>query len=405
MTETAASPTPPSAPRSSRVPAWALALGALVIVTTALLALAIVGGGTLPERTGPPIEKLAVERTVLRPGEIELTVRNVGPDPVRVAQVFVNDAYVDVRSGADREIARLGRTSLLLDYPWQEGQPYLISMLTSTGLVIEKQIPVAVETPTADRSFFGLMALLGTYVGVLPVVLGMLFLPALRQASGRWIRVLLAVTVGLLGFLALDGTLGGLDLANGSARAFGGAELVFLGIGLAYLALTALDRWLGARRAKADDAGASGMRLALLIAIGIGLHNLGEGLAIGSAYAVGELALGAFLVVGFAIHNTTEGIAIVTPLATRRVGPLRLLGLGLIAGAPAILGALVGASIDNAELSAFLLGVGVGAIVRVIVQIAPSLRDRTGRILDPATVGGIAAGVLALYLTGLLVSV
>ncbi|ADB50994.1 ZIP family metal transporter [Conexibacter woesei] len=414
---TGASTEPPPRETRRRAPTWLLAGGALAIVVAALLTLALVGGDTLPERTGPPVEELAVERTQLRPGTIELTVRNVGPDAVSVAQAFVNDAYVDVRSGA-ASVGRLARTTLVLDYPWQEGQPYLVSLLTSTGAVIEHEIPVAVETPAADGDFFALMVLLGTYVGVIPIVLGMLFLPALQRASGRWIRALLALTVGLLAFLALDGTLEGLDLAAGSSGAFGGAELVFLGIALAYLALAALDSWLGARVARATGAhaGESGgaldgatapspTRLALMIAIGIGLHNLGEGLAIGSAYAVGELALGAFLVVGFALHNTTEGIAIVAPLANQPARPLRLLGLGLVAGAPAIVGALIGASVDNAELSAFLLGVGVGAIVRVIVQIAPSLRDRAGRLLDPTTVGGIAAGALALYLTGLLVSV
>jgi zinc transporter ZupT len=142
-----------------------------------------------------------------------------------------------------------------------------------------------------------------------------------------------------------------------------------------------------------------------MIAIGIGLHNLGEGLAIGSAYAVGELALGAFLVIGFAIHNTTEGIAIVAPLTRERPSLRRLLALGLIAGAPAIVGALVGASIDNAELSAFLIGVGVGAIVQVIVQITPALRDAAGRVLDAANATAIAAGALVLYLTSLLIAV
>ena len=119
-----------------------------------------------------------------------------------------------------------------------------------------------------------------------------------------------------------------------------------------------------------------------MIAVGIGLHNLGEGLAIGSAYAVGELALGTALVVGFALHNTTEGIAVVAPLAgsSRRRASLPLLaGLGLVAGAPAIIGALLGASVDNAELSAFLLGIGVGAIVQVIVQLAPRCADGSRR--------------------------
>jgi zinc transporter ZupT len=157
-------------------------------------------------------------------------------------------------------------------------------------------------------------------------------------------------------------------------------------------------------RGSGGEAGAGG-RLALLIAIGIGLHNLGEGLAIGSAYAIGELALGAFLVVGFAIHNTTEGFAIVAPLTRERPSIGRLLGLGVIAGAPAIVGALIGATVSNAELSVFLLGVGVGAIVQVIAQIAPAMRDGQGRTLSGATAAAVAAGAILFYATGLLVSV
>ncbi len=385
-----------------RLPAWALAAGALALIAGVLIALAIAGGDTLPERTGPPVEELAVERTVLEPNSIELTLRNVGPDAVSVEQAFVNDAYVDFEAG-DGAIGRLGSRTLTLAYPWNEGQPYLVSLVTSTGAVIEHEVPVAVETPTADGEFFGLMALLGTYVGIIPVVLGMLLLPAMRRFRAGWVRILLALTVGLLGFLAVDGLLEALDISAAGAGAFGGAELVLLGAGIAFLTLIGLDRHLS-RGSEADE-GARGTRLALMIAIGIGLHNLGEGLAIGSAYAVGELALGAFLVIGFAIHNTTEGIAIVAPLARLRPSLWRLLGLGLIAGAPAIAGAVIGASIDNAELSALLIGVGVGAIAQVIVQIWPALRDSAGRVLDRGTAIAMAAGALILYLTGLLVAV
>lgn len=389
--------------RLDRLPAWALAAGAVALIAAVLALLAIAGGDALPERAGPPVEELAVERTVLEPGRIELKLRNVGPDPVRVSQAYINDAYVDFQ-GPER-VGRLASGTLTLDYPWQEGQPYLVSLLTSTGAVIEHEIPVAVETPDGGAGFLGLMALLGTYVGIIPVVLGMLLLPAMRRLHGRWVRMMLAFTVGLLGFLVVDGTLEALELAGESGGAFGGTQLVFLGAALAFLALTGLDRLLSARGERSGAARASALRLAMMIAIGIGLHNLGEGLAIGSAYAVGELALGTFLVVGFAIHNTTEGIAIVAPLARERPSILRLVGLGLVAGGPAIIGALIGASIDNAELSALLIGVGVGAIVQVIVQIVPSLRDRAGRALGAANTFAIAAGVLALYLTSLLVTI
>jgi zinc transporter, ZIP family len=249
------------------------------------------------------------------------------------------------------------------------------------------------------------MALLGTYVGIVPVILGMMLLPAMRRFNPDWIRVLMAVTVGLLAFLAVDATLEGLELADESGGAFGGAELLVLGAGLAYLILTAVDRYLRARGDESTDDADGGARLALMIALGIGLHNLGEGLAIGSAYAIGELALGAFLVVGFAIHNTTEGFAIVAPLTRSKPTVRRLLALGLIAGAPAIAGGVIGALVTNPELSALLLGVGVGAVVQVIVQIAPAMRDRAGRLLDTATASGIAVGLVAFYLTSLLITV
>jgi zinc transporter, ZIP family len=388
------------------VPTWVLGVVPLALIATAIAAFALLGGPGLGDRRGPPVEELAVERTVLRSGEIELTLRNTGPDPVDVAQVFVADAYVNFSAEPDGEIGRLGDQVLRLEYPWQEGSPYVITMVTSTGATIEHEIDVAVETPSADAGFYGLMALLGTYVGIIPVALGMLFLPFLRGLRERWIQLLLAVTVGLLAFLALDGYLEGLELGNASASAFGGVELLFGGAALAYLALTAVDRWLSGRMERARGAGAGGYRLSLMVATGIGLHNLGEGLAIGSAYAVGELALGAFLVIGFALHNTTEGLAIVAPLTrAERPPPWRIVALGAIAGAPAILGAVIGASAFNQELATFLIGVGIGAIIQVIGQLVPAIRDRQGRALHPLSIGGIVAGAGVLYLTGLLISV
>lgn len=383
-----------------------LAAVPLALIAAAIALFAALGAPGLGERLGPPVEELAVERTVLHPGEIQLTLRNTGPDPVEVSQVAVADAFVDFDAHPVGEIGRLQEQTLTLDYPWQEGSPYAVSLLTSTGVTIEHEIDLAVETPGADAGFFGLMALLGTYVGVIPVALGMLFLPFVRRVPASWIRVVLALTIGLLAVLAVDGYLEGTELGAASGGAFGGVELLFLGAALAYLALAGFEAHLRSRRSLADSSGAGGWRLALLIAVGIGLHNLGEGLAIGSAYAVGALALGAFLVIGFALHNTTEGLAIVAPLAGgARPSLARLAMLGLIAGAPAIVGAFIGASVTNPEISVFLLGIGVGAIVQVIVQIWPSIRDEAGRGLHPASVAGMVGGGALLYATGLLISV
>jgi zinc transporter ZupT len=390
--------------RIDRLPAWLLGLVPLLLIVTAIGAFAALDGPGLGERRGPPAEELAVEKTVLQPGTIELTVRNDGPDAVTIAQAQVNDAFVQF-SGADGPIDRLGTATVTLQQPWVEGEAYEVALLTSSGGTFAHEIPVAVATPDVDLSFFGLMALLGIYVGVIPVALGMLWLPWIRRIPPAWLRGVMALTVGLLAFLAIDATLEGFELAGEGSQAFGGSALVLVGAAVAFLLLTGVSSYLDQRRAAAKAAGASGAQLALLVAIGIGLHNLGEGVAIGSAYSAGALALGAFLVVGFAIHNTTEGLAIVAPVAHLRPSLTRLGLLGLIAGAPAVLGAWIGAAAFNASMAAFLFGFGAGAIAQVIVQLAPSLRDGEGRTLHPVAVGGLLAGMAVMFVTGLLVSV
>jgi zinc transporter ZupT len=402
-------------PFTARAPAWALGLIPLSLIAGAAVLLALLGAPGLGDRTGPPVEELAIERTVLRPGEIELTVRNDGPDAVDVAQVIVNDAFVPFTASDGERVGRLGATTLDITYPWVEGEAYEISLLTATGATIDHAIPVATETPESSSHFFALMGLLGIYVGVIPVALGMLWLPFVRRIGESWIRLLIAFTVGLLAVLGVDAALEGLEIGAAAPAAFGGQALVFLGALAAYLALAGVDAYLSERAAKSEPADGpsrsgtaaarGGTYLALLVAIGIGLHNLGEGLAIGSAYAVGALALGAFLVIGFALHNTTEGLAIVAPLAEQTPRLRRLFALGLIAGAPAIPGAWIGFAAFNPSLAALLFGVGVGAIARVIWQLVPAMRDGAGRALHPGAVAGLFAGMLALYLTGLLVAV
>ena len=426
-TETAA------APVARRRPAWLAGLIPVVVLGLAIgLFVALDAPGL--DRIGVPQEELAVERTVLKPGEIELHVRNDGADPVEVRQVIVNDGYVSFDQSAE-EIGRLGGAQIDVQYPWIEGQTYEVMLLTSTGATIDHTIEAAVETPDADLGFYGLMALIGLYVGVIPVAIGMLWLPWVRSVDSRWMRFLLAFTIGLLAFLGIDALLEGTELAGTGPESLGGAALVWLGAAGAYLALTAVDGWLSRRRerlggddrgAAADDRGAGprasgvvasggtaagrsralGYRAAFLVALGIGLHNLGEGLAIGSAYAIGSLALGAALVVGFALHNTTEGLAIVAPVARQgRASLQRLALLGVLAGAPAVLGAWIGASAFDPSMAALMFGIGAGAIAQVIVQIAPAVKDEAGRLLHPLAAGGLVAGLVVMYGTGLLVSV
>jgi hypothetical protein len=225
----------------SRAPSWLLGLAPLLLIAAAIAIFAALGGPGLGERSGPPVEELTVEKTELHPGEIELTLRNDGPDPVEIAQVAVNDGYAAFEASDGRTVGRLDSTTLSVAYPWIEGEAYTIAVLTSTGGTIEHEIPVAAETPEADAGFFGLMALLGVYVGVIPVTLGMLWLPFMRRIGADWLRVLIAFTVGLLAFLAIDAALEGLEIAGEAPTAFGGTALVFLGAIVAYLVLTATD--------------------------------------------------------------------------------------------------------------------------------------------------------------------
>ena len=397
----------PATAQATRRPAWLVGLAPLAVLAAAIALFVLLDAPGL-DRIGAPQEELAVERTVLKPGEIELHVRNDGADPVQVRQVIVNDGFAAFTQSND-EIGRLGASEIDVAYPWIEGENYEVMLVTATGTTIDHSIEAAVETPDADLDFYGLMALIGIYVGVIPVAIGMLWLPWIRGVDRRWISFLLAFTVGLLGFLGVEAVLEGTEIAGTGAEAFGGAALVWLGAAGAFLGLAGVDAWLRGRSGEGDGGGAlaaaTGYRAAFLVALGIGLHNLGEGLAIGSAYAVGSLALGATLVIGFALHNTTEGLAIVAPVAQERQASLRrLVLLGVLAGAPAVLGAWIGASAYNPSLAALMFGIGAGAIAQVVVQIAPAIRDTTGRLLHPLAVAGLLTGLVVMYVTGLMVS-
>jgi zinc transporter ZupT len=177
-------------------------------------------------------------------------------------------------------------------------------------------------------------------------------------------------------------------------------------------ALAALGSWLlltavgGGGRGRRDVEPAAGrLRLAFLIALGIGLHNLGKGLAIGAAYAQGAVTLGAFLVIGFMVHNTTEGLGIVAPIAADRP-PLRALVLaGLLAGGPTILGAWLGGLAFSPVLATIALAFGAGAIAQVVgVLYHVVARESPNAVWTPLNALGVAAGLVVMYGTGLLVA-
>ncbi len=385
---------------------WGWALLPLVLLAGVVALFLSTGAGIQTPEGLPPIEELSIQRVVLpEPNVMVVEVVNSGPDPVRLAQVLVDDAYWQFEIEPGPEIPRFGAATIRLPYPWVRTEAHLIVLVTSSGTLFEAEVPLAVETPTANLGAVLNFALIGTYVGVIPVGLGLMWHPFMRGLKRRTLDAILALTIGLLVFLLIDTASEGLEVAERVPGAFNGLILFSAGAFLAYLLIQVVSSRRGANR----DEAAGRMNLSYLLAIGIGLHNLAEGLAIGAAYAAGEAALGAFLVIGFTLHNITEGIGIAAPVAEDRLKPLTFGWLALIAGAPAIAGAWIGGFIYSDLAAAIFLGVGTGAIVQVIVEVGKLLmrhgkREGASFATWPNAIG-FAAGLAVMYATALLVAV
>src|SRR5918994_1994805 len=289
-----------------------------LLLLAAVLAWIVRTDAGLGDRTVPPIETLSVQRVILpAPGQIELDVVNGGPDPISIAQVLVDEAY------------------------WQFSME-----------------PAGNPPPPPTGG------------GSLPFSLG---------RGGM--NFVLALTVGLLAFLAVDMW----EEAHETAAAAVGALDAPVLIPLVALLTMGLLIVIGqALRRRTNNQEQSPLALAYQIALGIGLHNLGEGLAIGAAFALGEAALGVFLVVGFTLHNITEGVGIAAPILRERPRLVHFLWLALLGGGPAIVGTWIGGFAFSNLLAAVFLAVGAGAILQVIYEVTRLLLKDSGRSKSPA---------------------
>jgi len=385
--------------------AWRLwALVPVLLLAIAVAAVSTSGSwfADLIGRNPPPADEFDIRRVEFKPGEIRILVRNPQPDDLTIANVNVDDAIVPFTVDGPTTLGRLRSSTIVVRYDWVEDEPISVGVTSSTGIQTVEEIPAAVATPEPSLdSFFG-YALIGLLVGVLPVALGLLWLPALRHASAVWLAAFMAFTAGLLAFLGVEALSEAFELQALLPAALGGAGLVLLGVALSFLGMTALAGRLS-RGSGTQGSGATGIALALLVAIGIGVHNLGEGLAIGASFAVGELQLGAFLIVGFMIHNVTEGLGIAAPLAKARTTILALAGLALVAGAPTVLGAWIGGYSSSDVLAALFFAVAAGAAFQVVVEVGRYVaRQAPGGLRSGYAIGGFLAGVAAMYVTGIL---
>ncbi|ABD11879.1 putative divalent heavy-metal cations transporter [Frankia casuarinae] len=352
-------------------------------------------------RANPPApDEFAVRRVVFEPGEIRIHVTNPQHADLTIAVVTVDDAIVPFTVDGGSVLHHLRSATIAVPYPWIPEEPIAVGVTSSTGIQTSKKITAAVETPgVTGRSILG-YTIIGFLVGVVPIALGLAWLPSLRRADSRWTSGFLALTAGLLTFVAFDALGEAFELQAGLPTSLHGTGVVLFGVAASYLALT----FVASRLSGNTGAGLSGATLATLVAIGIGLHNLGEGLAIGSSFALGKLVLGTFLIVGFMIHNITEGLGIAAPLAEQsEVKAPRLVSLALVAGAPAIAGTWIGGFLINDVLGVLFLSIAVGAALQVVVEIGRRLARRApGGLGTGHVLGGFLAGIAVMYTTGLL---
>jgi hypothetical protein len=394
-----------TAPAETAKSRWrgGLLLGALIplLLLGGLIAVLVITGAGLGDRTAPPIEALTIDRITLpMANQIVVTVTNGGADPVTVAQVQVDDAYWKFTMAPDRTIPRLGSATITLPYPWVQDEAHIVKLVSGNGTTFEHEIAVATRTPGVTLKTIGRYALLGIYVGFIPVSLGLMWFPFLRRLGRGGMQAVLSLTIGLLVFLLVDTVAEAMEIVGQAAPVFGGGPLVLIVALLSCGALMALGGGTGKP--------ATRLSVSYRIALGIGLHNLGEGLAIGAAFALGSAALGTFLVIGFTLHNITEGIGIAAPIAREKPAFWHFVGLAALAGLPAVAGVWIGGFVYSNLLTAIFLAMGAGAIAQVIYEVGrliqrQSSADKTP-LLSKAVFGGFVAGVFVMYATALLVS-
>src|ERR671921_439087 len=430
--------------KSNRIKIVVIALIPIVVLIGMIMFL--FGPGQLLLNTGISLPEITIERTEFHEGEIVAFIRNTGPAQVEIAQADINDRIIPSAIEPSKILPRLVEAKVRVPFSWTPGVPYEVGVTTSDGTRFSKSIDAAALAPIPNIEQASYFAIIGTYVGVIPVLIGLLWFPFLKRLSANKYNFFLSLTAGLLVFLGIDSLIEANEItARNVAGAFNGQILTAMVTIVSFLALsyasaklversttkyTKLTPSTSTSTSSSSSSSPTAMRqqqqlaqpiaIALMIAMGIGLHNLGEGLAIGAAVSLGEAALSTFLIVGFALHNTTEGLAIVAPMAKSGTVMIRkLIVMGIIAGAPAIVGSWIGGFLYSPLAAIIFLSIGAGAIFQVVYSIVSwishtttgsnsssgsSHRSNRKTLIDASTISGFAIGMLIMYATGLLVS-
>jgi zinc transporter ZupT len=420
-----------------------------IVVLAGMIVFLFGPGQSLLLNSGNSLPEITIERIEFQDGKIVAFLRNTGPMTVTVAQADINDRIQPAAIEPSKNLPRLAVAKVIIPFSWNRGEPYEVGITTSDGVRFKKSIEVAALAPTANAEQISFFTIIGTYVGIIPVLIGLLWFPFIKRLSKSKYIFFLSLTAGLLVFLGIDAIVEGNKIAaENVARVFNGQMLIAMVTIVSVLALLYVSEKLveraNAMEKKEEEKSETSLihqqpssissysasakqqqfskpfMIALMISIGIGLHNLGEGLAIGAAVLLGKVALSTFLIVGFTLHNTTEGLAIVAPMAksANKIIVRKLIGMGLIAGAPAIAGAWVGGFLYSPIAAIIFLSIGAGAIFQVVFSIILWIADynnilsrsvqveerRKKTWLNTSLIAGFIVGMVIMYVTSLMVS-
>ena len=380
-----------------------IASGIIPFIFIILMMVYIFGPGADLLDFGVALPEITIEKVDFVDSEIQATVRNTGPIPVEVVMADINDRIQPAAVEPDRFLERFETTLVRIPFEWNEAEPYTVGITIEDGTRFEKQIESAAPKLELSLDLAIFFAIIGTYVGIIPVMIGLLWLPFIKKISKQKYHFFLALTAGLLLFLAIDSIEEAVEVSDENlASSFNGTLLVATVTVLSFLALY----YSGNKLVKKANSSkfTKPVAIALMISIGIGLHNFGEGLAIGAAVGMGSIAFSTFLIVGFALHNTTEGLAIASPMSRGKLMIGKLAIMGMIAGSPAIFGAWIGGFVYSPFTSVIFLSVGAGAIFQVIFVILKWIQSESEENLSGlSVVSGFAAGMIVMYLTSVLI--
>tara|TARA_B100000676_G_scaffold1441_1_gene1323 strand:- start:17 stop:1180 length:1164 start_codon:yes stop_codon:yes gene_type:complete len=380
-----------------------LAISAIAPIVLLVIMIAfLLGPASSFLQFGVVLPEVSIEKIEFVGNEIQATVRNTGPIDVDVVLADVNDRIQPAAIEPDTSLKRFETALVRIPFDWNEGQPYEIGVTINDGTRFAKEVDAAFSALEPNLDLFVFLGMIGFLIGVIPIMIGLLWYPFIKKLGKNTFNFFLAFTMGLLIFLGIDAILESVEISeNHLSSIFNGELLIATVVILSFLGLYGMGKQLMKKIELSKLS--QGLAISLMIAIGIGFHNLGEGLAVGAAIALGEVALSTFLIIGFATHNTTEGLAIAAPLTKSKAKIMKMIGLGLIAGAPAIFGCWVGGFSFSPFFTLVFLAIGAGAIFQVVLSIFQYMKEKSDLLSNTSLFAGISVGLVIMYLTSVII--